>query len=359
MKLVLAHDYLVQMGGAERVVAAMHRQFPSAPIYTSAVARQGLMEEFCDADIRTTWMQSLPLIDHHTHFKKYFALYPFAFRSFGTVDADVAWVSSSTFAKFLKFSPSTRTVCYLHNTTRFLWQTDEYLDYEVARGPLNRLVRAFLPRLREADREATAAMDVLVSNSRNVQDRIRRCYGLESLVINPPVETARFVRSDTDDGFFLIVSRLLGYKRIDLAIRALGKSGRRLVVVGEGPDLARLRELAGPGVEFCGRLPDAAIQDYYSKCRALVLPAEEDFGITPVEAMACGKPVIAYGKGGALETVVEGCTGTFFREQSVDSLVDAVDRCEATSWDSFAIRAHAEKFSREAFLEKMTRTFQR
>jgi len=357
MNLVLAHDYLVQMGGAERVVAAMHSAFPRAPIYTSAVARRTLVDDFSDANIRTSWMQALPWITHHTHFKKYFALYPFAFRSFGTIEADVAWISSSTFAKFLKFSPATRTVCYLHNTTRFLWQTDEYLDYEVARGPINEAVRSILPGLREADRDATAAMDVLVANSHNVQNRIRRCYGLESTVINPPVETARFSCSDVDDGFFLIVSRLLGYKRIDLAIQALSKAGRRLVILGEGPHLSHLREMAGPGVEFHGRLPDAAMCDFYSRCRALILPGEEDFGITPVEAMACGKPVIAFGKGGALETVVDGRTGVFFREQNVDALLDAVERCEATAWDSPAIRAHAETFSRESFLEKMTQTF--
>ena len=185
MKLVLAHDYLIQMGGAERVVATMHRRFPDAPIYTSAVNRKTLWQDFADADIRTTWLQHFPAIGHHTHFKKYFPLYAPAFRSFGTIDADCAWISSSTFAKYLRFSERTKTVCYIHNPTRFLWQTDEYLDHEVGNPALNRLVRAFLPLLQHPDRAAAQRMKVLVANSRNVQDRIRRCYQRDARSITP------------------------------------------------------------------------------------------------------------------------------------------------------------------------------
>lgn len=353
MRLALAHDYLIQMGGAERVVAAMHGRHPEAPIFTSAVRSRGLWPEFEDADIRTTWMQHLPLIQHGTHFKKYFALYPFAFRSFGEIDADVAWISSSTFAKYLRFPPRTRTVCYLHNTTRFLWQTDDYLDFEIGSRGLNTLVRRILPRLRERDREAAAAMKVLVANSRNVQQRIKRCYGLESVVVHPPVETARFQNSCADEGYYLVVSRLLGYKNIGLPVRAFTRTGQRLVVIGEGPYRERLEAMAGPSIRFCGQMGDREIQELYSRCRALVLPGEEDFGITPVEAMACGKPVIALGRGGALETVVDGETGVFFSEASEEAFLDAVARCEKCLWDREVIRARAMEFSREAFLEKM------
>lgn len=354
MNLVLAHDYLIQMGGAERVVAAMHGAFPDAPIYTSAVRRSGLWSEFQDASLKTSWMQHLPMIQHPTHFKMYFALFPLAFRSFGEIDADAAWISSSTFAKFLRFSPRTRTVCYVHNTTRFLWQTEDYLDYEVGFRPLNRLVRRVLPRLREWDRRAAARMDVLVANSRNVQNRIRKYYGLDSLVIHPPVETSRFHASAEDDGAYLIVSRLLGYKNIELPVRAFARSGRRLIVVGDGPYRARLEAMAGPSVTFCGRLSDPDLHAQYAKCRALVFPGEEDFGITPVEAMACGKPVVALGRGGALETVVDGKTGTFFSEATEDALEEAIRRSEGIAWDRDAIRAHAREFSKEAFLKKMS-----
>jgi len=355
MNLVLAHDYLIQMGGAERVVAAMHGRFPDAPIYTSAVDRKGLWSEFQDADIRTSWMQHLPLIGHHTHFKKYFPLFPSAFRSFGEIDADAAWISCSTFAKHLRFSPRTHSVCYLHNTTRFLWQTDDYLDYEVRSGMLNRLTRSILPRLRAQDREAAAGMKVLVANSENVRKRIERNYGLPSVVVHPPVETSRFDLSSAEEGYYLIVSRLLGYKNIALAVRAFSQTGRRLVILGEGPYRANLEAIAGPTITFCGRMTDREILRYYSQCRALILPGEEDFGITPVEAMACGKPVVALARGGALETVVEGRTGVFFRESSEEALLQAVSDCETTSWDRTAIRAHALLFSKEAFLEKMTR----
>ncbi len=354
MNLVLAHDYLIQMGGAERVVAAMHRRFPDAPIYTSAVNRQTLWSDFAGAEIRTTWLQHLPGIGHHTHFKKYFPLYAPAFRSFGTIDADCAWISSSTFAKYLRFSERTKTVCYIHNPTRFLWQTDEYLDHEVGNAALNRVVRTALPFLQRPDREAAQRMKVLVANSRNVQERIRRCYGRESIVIPPPVQTGRFRVSNQDDGYYLIVSRLIGYKNIELAVRACSRTGRKLVVLGEGPQREALEAMAGPSVEFLGRLPDSEVQAHFERCRAFIFPGHEDFGITPVEAMACGKPVVALAKGGALETVIEGVTGVFFDAPEEDKIVAAFERLEARSWVPGLIRTHAEQFSEEVFLERMT-----
>lgn len=353
MNIVLAHDYLIQMGGAERVVAAMHRRHPRAPIYTSAVCRKTLWSDFEDADLRTTWLQHAPFIQHHTHFKKYLPLYPAAFRSFGPVTADRAWISSSTFAKYMRFAPGTHTVGYLHNPTRFLWQTGEYLDQEVGNSLLNRLVRLALPRLRKADCAAARRLDVLVANSRNVQERIRRCYGRESLVITPPVQTDRFTLSETDDGFFLIVSRLIGYKNVDLAVRAFSRSGKKLIVLGEGPQQAALEKLAGPSVRILGRRPDAEVRSCFQNCRAFLFPGHEDFGITPVEAMACGKPVVALRKGGALETVIDGVTGVFFDEPDDAALAAAVETCEKIPWQPRRIRDHAEQFSEHRFLEKM------
>ncbi len=353
MKLVLAHDYLIQMGGAERVVATMHRRFPEAPIYTSAVCRRTLWKDFADADIRTTWLQHAPMIEHHTHFKKYLPLYPLAFRSFGEVRADCAWISSSTFAKYMRFAPGTRTVCYVHNPTRFLWQTDEYLDHEVRQGLLNRFVRAFLPPFREIDKAAAQRMTVLVANSRNVQERIRRFYGRESIVIPPPVQTERFQLSTENDGYYLIVSRLLGYKNIDLAVQAFSRSGKRLVILGEGPFRADLEKMAGPTVQLLGRLSDEEVQRHFARCRAFLFPGHEDFGITPVEAMACGKPVVALKKGGALETVVEGKSGVFFAEPTADALAAAVEQLERLTWNPAAIREHAQQFSEANFLARM------
>jgi glycosyltransferase involved in cell wall biosynthesis len=355
MDLLLAHDYLIQMGGAERVVATMHRRFPKAPLFTSAVSRRSLWSDFADADIRTTWLQHAPFIEHHTHFKKYLPLYPLAFRSFGILHADRAWISSSTFAKYLRFTSDSHTVCYIHNPTRFLWQTDEYLDHEVRHSLLNRFVRAFLPPFRQIDRAATQRMKVLVANSRNVQERIRRFYDRESIVIPPPVQTDRFTVSHEDDGSYLIVSRLLGYKNIDLAVRAFSKSGKRLIILGEGPYRAELEKMAGPTVRFLGRLSDEEVRGHFARCRAFLFPGHEDFGITPVEAMACGKPVVAFKRGGALETVIEGKSGVFFDTPDAESLGSAVDRLESTTWYPEGIRTHAEQFSEANFLAKMER----
>jgi len=353
MNLVLAHDYLIQMGGAERVVAAMHRRFPQAPIYTSAICREKLWDDFQDADIRTTWLQFAPFIGSQTHFKKYLPLYPAAFRSFGQVKASHAWISSSTFAKYMHFSPETRTVCYVHNPTRFLWQTDEYLDHEVKGSLLNRVVRSAVPIFRRYDKAAARQMKVLVANSRNVQERILRCYQRDSLVIPPPVQTNRFRVSSQDDGFFLIVSRLLGYKNIDLAVRTFSQNRKRLVVIGDGPEREELERMAGPSVQILGRLPDAEVQSHFERCHAFVFPGHEDFGITPVEAMACGKPVIALRKGGALETVVENETGVFFDSIDQGSLSRAIQDLEKIPWNPAIIRRHAEQFSEEQFLARM------
>lgn len=353
MKLVLAHDYLIQMGGAERVLATMHRRFPDAPIYTSAVNNKTLWPDFNDADIRTTWLQHAPLIGHHTHFKKYLPFYPIAFRSFGKIKADTAWISSSSFAKYMRFSPHTRTVCYIHNPTRFLWQTDEYLQHEVGNNALKRFVRAILPLFRRMDCEAAQRMDVLVANSHNVQERIRQCYHRDSLVIPPPVEVNRFRLSTVDEGFYLVVSRLLGYKNIDLAVRACSAAGKRLIVLGDGPQRGLLEKLAGPTVQILGRRSDAEVQSHYERCKAFILPGHEDFGITPVEAMACGKPVVALKRGGALETVLDGQTGVFFEEPNEASLLDAIKRLETLSCNPQSIRKHALQFSEECFLDKM------
>ena len=353
MNLVLAHDYLIQMGGAERVVAAMHRRFPAAPIYTSAVCRASGWDDFKDADIHATWLQHAPLICSHTHFKKYLPLYPAAFRSFGQVKASHAWISSSTFAKYMRFAPETRTVCYVHNPTRFLWQTDEYLDHEIKSSLLNRLVRTALPLFRRFDKAAARRMHVLVANSRNVQERILRCYQRQSLVIPPPVQTRRFRLSTQDEGFYLIVSRLLGYKNIDLAVRTFSQSGKPLVVIGDGPEREKLERMAGPSVRILGRLPDAEVQSHFERCHAFIFPGHEDFGLTPVEAMACGKPVIALKKGGALETVIANETGVFFDTGNQPALSHAIERLEKISWNPERIRQHAEQFSEEQFLTRM------
>ena len=353
-ELILAHDYLIQMGGAERVVASMVRRYPTSPLYTSAVRRDTLLPEFENADIRTSWMQRLPGIE--THFKKYFALYPYAFRSFERVSASALWVSASTFAKCLPFSAETASVLYCHNPTRFLWLAGAaYVDSEVHIPWANRIVHWLVPWLRRIDFEAAQSFDIIVANSEAVRKRIAEYYRREAIVIHPPVQLERFTPSSDHDGHYIVVSRLVAYKGIDRAVIACTKSGRRLVVVGKGPDQKRLEGLAGPTITFTGWASDAEVQRLMERSCGLIFPAEEDFGIAPVEAQACGKPVIAYARGGALETVIEGQTGCFFHEQTVESLLAALDRAEATSWNPAGIRRNAECFSEERFHELTSR----
>ncbi len=349
-EMVIGHDYLIQMGGAERVVASMLRKWPRSPVYTSAARYATLLPEFRDAAIHTSWMQRLPGIDKH--FKKFFALYPSAFRSFGVIDAPVAWVSASTFAKCLRFTPRTASILYCHNPTRFLWQAEDYVDHETRNRSLSGVVNMISPALRSIDRAAARAFDVIVANSENVRRRIAKCYDREAEVVYPPVDVDRFEVSRKDDGFYLVVSRLVAYKAIQRAIEACNALGRRLVIVGNGPDRNRLLGMAGPTVEFRGHIPDEEVRRLMETCTALIFPGEEDFGITPVEAGACGKPVLAYKGGGALETVIEGDTGYFFDQAHV-TLVDAMLACEATQWNPERIRANAERFSDRCFHDRM------
>ena len=350
-RVVLAHDYLIQMGGAERVVATLHRMFPAAPIYTSATDRARLLPDFRYARIVNTWMQTLPGI--RTHFKKFFPIYSFAFHSLGRVDADVAIVSSSGFAKWLRYTDRTRVFCYCHTPPRFFWQPETYLQFEISNPMLKAAAKTIIPWLRRSDYEAAQDVDHFIANSNCVRDRIRECYGRESTVIYPPVEVERFQVQTANEGYALVLSRLVAYKSIDRAVRAYTASGRRLIVVGDGPDRARLEAMAGPSVEFKGRASDADVTRYMSGCSAFVFPGLEDFGITPVEAQACGKPVLAFGGGGALETVIDGVTGMFFHDPSPEAMNAVIDRMERTSWDPHAIRAHAEQFDERHFMSNL------
>jgi len=346
--LVLAHDYLIQMGGAERVVASMLKRHPSAPLYTSAVRQEGLLPEFSGADLRVSWMQRLPGIS--SCFKQYYALYPHAFGSFGVVRAGAAWVSASAFAKCMRFSQDTATVLYCHSPTRFLWDTDCYLRAEIGSSLGRKAVRATLPALRGFDRKAASKFDVIVANSESVRRRIWTNYELNAEIIHPPVNLSRFALSEEPAGnYHLILSRLVGYKAIDRAVNAFTAMKKRLVVIGDGPDRGRLKRLAGPTVQFLGKIEDSEVDRWVAGCRGLIFPGEEDFGIAPVEVQAAGRPVIAFGKGGALETVIDGETGCFFHEPTPESLAEAVRRSETITWDASRIRRNAERFSEEEF----------
>jgi len=351
MRLAIVHDYLIQMGGAERVVAAMAEAFPEASIYTSATDRERLLSEFRSKNIVNSWVDRIPGLQKG--FKKFFAIYPFAFHSFKPVDADVVWISSSGFSKWIRVKEGAKTICYCHTPPRFFWRSEDYVSAELGNSLAGRSAKVLLRFLRDWDFACAQRIGRFVANSRCVQERIWQYYGRASTVIHPPVNVHRFSVSATSENYYVILSRLIGYKRIDLAIEAFNRLGERLVIIGDGPDRARLEALAGPTISFLGRVADADIERVLGCSKALIFPGFEDFGIAAVEAQACGRPVIAFGAGGALETVVPGETGLFFEAQAVDELADTVVRSKAIRWSTERIRANALRFGQEIFLEKM------
>jgi glycosyltransferase involved in cell wall biosynthesis len=350
VRLAIVHDYLLQMGGAERVVAAMAQAFPGAPVYTSATDDSRLLPEFIGKKIRNTWMHSLPGI--RQHFKKYFPIYPFAFRSLPPVKADVVWISSSGFAKWIRVANSSKTICYCHTPPRFFWDSDLYLNGEIRNSLVRESAKTLLSFLREWDFDCAQRIDRFIANSRCVQERIWRCYRRPSAVIHPPVNVDRFSISTPSGDYHLVLSRLVGYKRIDLAVHAFNRLRKKLVIIGDGPDRARLESLAGPTISFLGTVGDADVKKYLEGCQGLIFPGLEDFGIAPVEAQAAGKPVVAFAGGGALETVEPEVTGVLVPEQKVEALVEAILRSQRIRWCPETIRANALKFSRETFVEK-------
>jgi len=352
VKIAIVHDYLNQMGGAEKVVEVFHDMFPEAPIYTSVYVPTNVSKKLQNADVRTSFMQKLPFVRRFS--RHYLAIYPYAFEFFDFSSYDVVLSSSSAFAKGIITGPDTCHICYCHTPMRFAWQYHSYIERE----RLNNFVSAILPyvvhRVRRWDEITVNRVDHYVSNSREVERRIRKYYRRNSTVICPPVETHRFRVTEQDDGYFVIMSRLLPYKKIDIAIQAANMLKVPLKIIGTGRDEKRLKGMAGQTVEFLGRLSDSDVVDCLQRCRAFIFPGLEDFGIVPVEAMACGKPVIAYGRGGALDTVIDGVTGMFFREQIPQSLADVISVFRPSDFDPYTIRQHAETFDVSVFRRKMS-----
>ncbi len=349
MKVALVHDYLNQMGGAERVLMALHEIFPDAPIYTSIYDPQCVDPSFQKMDIRTSFMQKLPLVTKHH--QPYLPFYPFAMESLDLRGYDLVLSSSSAFGKGVITRPETTHICYCHTPMRWCWNYDEYVEREHL-GKLARLVLPFLiTGLRVWDQTSSMRVDHFIANSPVVAERIQKYYRRDAVVIPPPVEAQRFTfdpETQVED-YFLIVSRLIPYKRIDVAIEACNKLHLPLVIVGSGRDLERLKKMAGPTVRFMGQLSDEEVLYYYAHCRALLFPGEEDFGITPLEAQASGRPVIAYGAGGALASVVDGITGVFFQKQTVESLTAALASFDERKYDPQVIHNHALEFDTPRF----------
>ncbi len=345
------HDYLNQAGGAERVLAVLHNLFPDAPIYTTIVDRNALWPALRNADIRVSWMQRLPGI--LSHFRTYLPLYPSAVESFRLEGYDVVISSSSAFAKGVHVERGAVHICYCHNPMRFVWDYERYVEREDFGTIARAVLRPVISRLRSWDLRASRRPTLFLANSSVVANRIRCYYDRTSTIVFPPVDLARFTCSTEDDPYYLVVSRLVGYKRIDLPVRTFTESSLPLVIVGDGPDRHALERIAGPTVRFAGRLPDEEVARLYSRCKAVILPGEEDFGIVPLEANASGRPVIAYRAGGALDSVRHRETGLFFDEQTPEAVLHAVQACDRIRWDKGALRHHAEQFGESVFRERI------
>ncbi len=347
MRVAIVHDYLNQMGGAERVVESFHRLWPDAPIFTTIADRDILPASLRDADIRVTWMQRLPA--WRRHFRAFLPLYPFAIESIDLRGYDLVISSSSAWAKAARAPTGAVHVCYCHTPMRWVWDYTRYVARE-GFGPLARLaLPPLIAALRRWDVRTAQRPTHLVVNSRVVQERVLQSWGRTSELLHPPVDTGRFSVGAGAGKRHIVVARLAHYKRIDLAVSAFTQLGLPLEVIGDGPARASLEAMAGPTITFRGREDDAGVARAMRECRALVFPGEEDFGITPLEANASGRPVIAYRAGGATETVRDGVTGVLFAEQTAASLADAVRRAEGIAWDAAEIRRHAEGYSVAAF----------
>lgn len=346
-RIALVHDYFIQMGGAERVAEAMHESFPSAPMYTTVALPQCLPPRLRNADVRTSALQHLPAMDRR--FRHYFMLYPFAVEHFDLSQYDLIFSSSSGYAKGVRRRRNAIHVCYCHTPMRWVWRYEDY----VARERFSSFSRALLPMmlwpLRKWDLRASQQPNYYIANSRLVAQRIKKIYGREAHVIPPPIDVNRFHMSNEIEDYYLVLSRLMPYKRIDLAIEACKRLNRRLVVIGDGPDRERLEKMADDRIEFLGRQPDKIVNYYAARCRALLFPGEEDFGMAPLETNAAGRPVIAYRAGGAVETVDEEVTGVFFDHANSRSLAEAIERFEGLRFDQHTLRRHAEKFDRTVF----------
>lgn len=351
MKIALVHDYLVQDGGAEKVLEVLQKTWPDAPTFVLFFDEKK-MPSFKGKDIRTSFLQRFPFSTKK--YQWYISLMPTATEHYDLREFDVVISSTSAFAKGIITRPDAIHICYCHTPTRYLW-TDTQSYIRELRVP--KFVKAILPpvlsKLRMWDQQAAHRVDHFVANSETVANRIKKYYRRDSEVIYPPVATHNFHISPKPKEYFLTGGRLVAYKRFDMVVDACNKTGIPLKIFGSGPVEKELRKKAKSNIEFLGRVSEKEQRELYANAKAFIHPQEEDFGITPVEAMASGTPVIAYRKGGATETVVEGLSGEFFDEQSWEELADHLIRFNQSKYDAHKIKAHAEKFNQEKFVEKM------
>lgn len=352
MKIALVHEFLTKIGGAEKVLLSLHKMFPDAPIYTLVYDQKGLDGKFDDCKIIESSLKKYPgFIKRKTKF-----LLPKlskAIEEFDFSDFDIVISSSNSFAHGILTKPKTFHLCYCHSPMRYAWDwTFEYLkENKIGYGLKGIYIRNLLHKIRIWDKAASFRVDCWIANSGNVKKRIKKYYGFDSKIIYPPVHISKMDIQNLPDEYYVIVSRLEPYKKIDLAIKAFNKLGKELVIIGIGSHGEYLKSIANDNIEFLGWQSDKAVKEYLKNAKALIFPGEDDFGIVPVEALSCGRPVVAFGAGGAKEIIIDGKTGVFFFEENFNKLAEAIMRLEKNyiNFSPVECRRQAEKFSEENF----------
>jgi glycosyltransferase involved in cell wall biosynthesis len=347
VQIAVVHDYFTQMGGAEKVAEELIRMMPTADLHATVALPELMPPSLAGRPVETTWMQNMPLMKEY--YRLYFMLYPLAVRSLDLSAYDLVVSSSSGYVKGVRTGRDAIHVCYCHTPMRWAWSFDSYSARESMSVAKRLLLPPMISALRTWDKGASRFPDHFVANSKTVAARIEHAYGRTAEVIHPPIDVNRFRASNEQEDYYLVLARLIPYKRLDLAIEACSTLGRRLMVIGDGPDRAQLIAKAGPTVTFLNRLSDADVEYYAARCRALIFPGEEDFGMAPLEIAAAGRPTIAYRAGGAVETIIDGVTGVFFDRQDASSLAEAIQRFERREWSAEALRSHAEGFGIDVF----------
>jgi glycosyltransferase involved in cell wall biosynthesis len=350
-RVAIAHHWFMNWRGGEKVAQAIAALFPDAPLFALAANPDVLSADLRARPLTVSYINKLARISgSHRHWLPFYAR---AARSLDATAFDLVLCSDAATIKAIRTRPDAIKICYCHSPMRYVWE--QTADYAAQTGPVRGLaLRLAAPRLRKRDRAAAQTVTAFAANSNHTARRIERCYGRDATVIYPPVDAAFPEPLAEPEDFYLIVGEQVEYKRNDLAVTACAQTRRPLVVVGDGPVLPRLREIVDRSdapIVCIGRQPDEILADYYRRCRALLFCGQEDFGLVPVEAMATGRPVIAFRKGGATETVLDGETGLFFDRQSPDAVIDALDRFEAHAdrFDPARVQQHARTFSRERF----------
>jgi glycosyltransferase involved in cell wall biosynthesis len=360
-RVAIVHEWFTSMRGGEKCVEALCEVYPGATVFV-LLHNKGTVSPIIERmPIRTSWIGKLPFA--RERYRHFLPLFPAAVRSFDLSGFDLVISSHHCVAKGVRVPSDALHICYCYTPMRYIWtQYEDYFDPGRS-GFLTRWgMRLFVRPLRAWDLATAGHPHKYIAISENIRDRIRAIYHRESDVVYPPVETAALPVSRQNDGFALVVSALVPYKRVDLAVEACTKLGRRLVVIGDGPDLPRLQRLGGPTITFMGWQNDAVVRDHFARCSSVLFPGEEDFGIVPVEAMACGKPVIAFARGGALETVLdspEHKTGVLFTEQTAEALAAAIQRCDSMQFDPEKLHAWALEFDRELYKKRMAEYIQK